>query len=65
MLRFHGPVGEVAASAAGDQYFLPDTVRMIQKEDFAPPLARGQRAHQPCPACADDDHIKLFRDMHR
>ena len=40
-------VGEVAAPAARDQDFRADLVGMIEQQDLAAALARGERAHQP------------------
>jgi hypothetical protein len=52
-------VGEVAASAAGDQDFLPNSVRMIEDEDPTPALASLDSAHESCGTCAEDDRVQF------
>ena len=50
-------VGEVAASAAGDEDLLADAVGALQDGNPASALAGFDGAHQPGSACAQDQHI--------
>jgi hypothetical protein len=51
-------VGEVAASAAGDQDFASDPGIVLEDEDAPAPFARFDGAHQSGRAGADDCYIE-------
>ena len=52
-------VGEVAASAAGDQDFLPYAFGSFDYRDPPSALASLQGAHQACGAAAEHQRVKL------
>ncbi len=54
-------VGEVAASAAGDQDLFPNTVGQLQHGNAASALAGFHGAHQPGCAAAENDYVKFLR----
>src|SRR5271163_3462061 len=51
-------VGEVAASAAGDQNFLAQLTSMFEHGDAAAALAGFDGAHQACRATAENECIE-------
>jgi hypothetical protein len=51
-------VGEVAASAAGDQDFLADAVGMFEHNDATAALAGLDGTHQAGSAASQDDHVE-------
>lgn len=53
-------VREVAAAAAADGDLFPDTIVVLNECDFPPALARGERAHHPRGAAADDHDIEVL-----
>ena len=55
-------VGEVAASAAGDEDFFADAVGVIEKGDAASALAGFDCAHESCGACAEDYGVEGLGD---
>jgi hypothetical protein len=54
-------VGEVAASAAGDQDFLAQAVGMLEDRDAATALASFDGAEESRGAGAEDEGVKIVR----
>jgi len=61
ILRLAMNVGEVAASAAGDEDFLADAVGVFEDGDAAATLARFDGAQQAGSAAADYQNVKFLR----
>jgi hypothetical protein len=52
-------IGEVAASAAGDEDLSPWLPVVFEQRDSASALTSYRRAHQPSSSRAQDDYIEL------
>src|SRR6202008_265364 len=53
-------IGEVAAAAARNQDLLSRTLGMVEQQDAAAALARGQRGHHAGCACAEDYRVETM-----
>jgi hypothetical protein len=51
-------VGEIAASAAGDQDFLAQAIRVFEHGDAAAALAGFDSAHESCGASSENECIE-------
>jgi protease I len=60
VLRRGGPVGEIAAPAAGDQDLARNPRVVLQHHNAPPALARLHGAHQPGGARSDDNSVHRF-----
>jgi hypothetical protein len=64
-IRRNLQIGEIAASAPGDQDFGPDPVGMIEQQDPAASLAGRQGAHQTRRAGPHDNDVeRLYGSRH-
>src|SRR6185437_8657822 len=52
-------VGEIAATAAGDENLPTDFWAVIDQADAPPSCARRHRTHHAGAACADDNHVEF------
>ena len=53
-------IGEVAASATGNKDFLSRPIGVIEQQHAPSPPARGDGAHQPGGAGAENDDVEIF-----
>jgi hypothetical protein len=51
-------VGEIAASAAGDEDFFAETVGVVEEGDAAVVASGFDGAHQACCAAAEDECVE-------
>lgn len=57
-------IGKVAAAAAGDQYFLANTIRPLKHGNASSPLARLDRAHKTGSTRSENEDVAFVRQRH-